>query len=178
MSKIQDYWLDLIKEYREFQELAKTENPEISALLQGASNWLDDQFIQTATEKGIARREKLLKITPFADDDLESRRFRVQAKWNDKLPYTYRELVEKMNNLCGKDGYAMTLDSGDYLLSVKLELTKKRMFDEVARVVRQILPANILLVVELRFNQHSKLANYTHAQLAAYTHAQLREEAL
>ncbi|GFN35830.1 putative phage tail protein [Tepidimicrobium xylanilyticum] len=178
MKQIQEYWPSVLQEIEEFKELANTENIEINGLKESITNLIDDQFIQTATERGIARREKMLKISPFADDTLETRRFRVQGVWNDKLPYTYRVLLERLDSLCGPDGYVMELNAGEYSLNIKIELTKKRMFDEVVRITRQIVPANIVITVELRYNQHLTLANFTHEQLSQYTHYQLRNEVI
>lgn len=178
MMEVQEYWPDIIKEVQEFKKIAAAENPELGLVWQAASDLLDDQFIQTATEKGIARREKLLEIIPFADDTLESRRFRVQTLWIEKLPYTYRVLLNKLDSLCGKDGYAVYLNAGNYALDIKLELTMKRMFNEVSKVTRRMVPANLVLTIELRYNQHNTLARYTHRQLAAFTHDQLRNEVI
>ncbi len=178
MSAMETYWPDAIKEYREFQELANAVNPEITSLWQTLSDMLDDRFIATAKESGIARREKMLNIHPFVDDDLESRRFRIQAKWNDKIPYTYKDLRKKLDNLCGADDYEISRDLSAHTLNVRIELVKSRMFDEVDRVVRKIAPANLIVTVELRCNQHSKYIGYTHGQLSAYTHYQLRNEVI
>ncbi len=178
MMQVQEYWPQVIKEYREFEKISTAENPELESIWQEIGNVLDDQFIRTATVNGIARREKMLHITPFADDTLESRRFRVQALWNEKLPYTYRVLVNKLDNLCGEDGYVISLNAGDYELDIKIELTMKRMFDDVAKITRQMVPANLVVTVELRYNQHIKLAQYTHGQLSAFTHDQLRNEVM
>ncbi len=178
MKQIQEYWPSILQEIEEFQEMANTENIEFEGLQDAIENLIDDQFIQTATERGIARREKIYKITPFADDDLESRRFRVLARENDKLPYTYKVLINKLNQLCGEDGYVMSRNLGDYTLNIKIELTKKRMFDEVDKLVRKMAPANLVITVELRYNQHLTLAKFTHAQLSQYTHKQLREEVI
>ena len=102
----------------------------------------------------------------------------MQGVWNDKLPYTYRVLLERLNSLCGPDGYVIELNAGEYSLNIKIELTKKRMFDEVVKISRQMLPANIVVTVELRYNQHLTLANFTHEQLSQYTHYQLRNEVI
>ena len=175
---IKDLWPPIIQELEEFQKIAEIEELYFEQLKQEIQNIVDDQFIQTATEKGIARREKMLKISPFADDTLETRRFRVQGVWNDKLPYTYRVLLERLDSLCGPDGYVMELNAGEYSLNIKIELTKKRMFDEVVKISRQMVPANIAITVELRYNQHLTLANFTHEQLSQYTHYQLRNEVI
>lgn len=178
MMRIEDYLPNVIKDYREFKNIALAENPEFEYIWNGIENQLDDQFIRTATETGIARREKILKITPFANDTLESRRFRVQALWDERLPYTYRVLVNKLDNLCGEDGYKLTLNSGAYSLNIKIELTMKRMFDEVSKLARQMVPANLVVIVELRYNQHITVGAFTHGQLEAYTHDELRNEVI
>jgi len=178
MIDIKEYWPPIIREIKEFRKIAEIENPELEKLWQEIESIVDDQFIETATERGIARREKILNVVPFADDTLESRRFRVQSIWNDKLPYTYRVLLERLDSLCGPDGYVMELNAGEYSLCIKLEITTKRMFDEVVRITRQMVPANIVITVELKYNQHLTLANFTHEQLSQYTHYQLRNEVI
>lgn len=167
-----------MKKVREFRQIAAAENPELETLWQTIGDILDDQFIQRAAESGIARRETMLHIYPYADDDLESRRFRVLARWNDQLPYTYKVLQNKLNQLCGVDGYEIELLAGEYTLSIKIELTKKRMFQEVKEVSNQMIPANIRLVVELRYNQYSTLESFTHSSLTGYTHENLRNEVI
>ncbi|MCF6464214.1 putative phage tail protein [Clostridium sp. Cult1] len=178
MKRVEEYYPNVLHDIEEYMEIAKTENPELEIAWQSVIDLTDDQFIETATERGVARREKILKITPFADDDLESRRFRVLARENDKLPYTYRVLVNKLDQLCGKDGYVMTRNLGKHTLKIKIELTKKRMFDEVDKLARRMAPANLIITVELRYNQHLTLAKFTHAQLSQYTHKELREEVI
>lgn len=176
--KMEEYWPLFLREVKEFKEISKAENPEIEKLWQSLDDLMDNQFIETTTDRGIARREKLLKITPFADDDLESRRFRVKAIWNDRLPYTYRVLEDRLDQLCGEDGYKMVLGSDLYSLKIKIELVNKRMFDEVKKVSEKMAPANLVISVELLYNQHSTLARFTHGQLQAYTHDKLRNEVI
>lgn len=175
---IKDLWPPIMQELREFQKIAEIGDVFFEKLWQEIENIVDDQFIQTATEKGIARRERMLKISPFADDTIETRRFRIQGVWNDKLPYTYRVLLERLDSLCGPDGYVMELNAGEYSLNIKIELAKKRMFDEVVKISRQMVPANIVIMVVLRYNQHLTIANFTHEQLSQYTHYQLRNEVI
>lgn len=175
---IREYWIEEIQNVKEFQALASTEDGEIESINQAISDLMSDQFIETATEKGIARREKILSIIPFADDSLADRRFRVLSRWNSKLPYTYLGLVEKLNQLCGEKGYTIELNHNDYTLQIKVELTAKRMEQEVRDMTRKMIPANLALTVELRYRQHKELKRYTHAQLRAFRHRELREEDL
>jgi hypothetical protein len=175
---IRDYWIKELQNIKEFQEIADAEDSEIVALKTEITNMIDDQFIQTAMKNGIARREKMLKIQPFADDTINSRRFRVQSRWNDKLPYTYNQLLNKLNNLVGDDGYIITLNNLEYSLHIKINLGQKRMINDVSTVVQNIAPANLVITVELQYNRHIDLAAFTHQQLSGKTHLQLREEVL
>lgn len=173
--KIAEYWIQELRNTKEFEALASLEDQELAVLEGLMQQAMDDQFIQTARETGIARRETMLHIVPFADDTLEDRRFKVQAMWNGKLPYTYRILVEKLDNLCGYGNYVLYLNHGSYSLTIKIELTAKRMFDSVSEAARAMVPANLVLKVELRYRQHQELRQYTHAQLSQWTHRELRE---
>lgn len=175
---IKDYWIEAIQNIKEFESISVIEDDEIKKVNDELSNLINDQFIQTATVKGIARREKILSLTPFADDTLESRRFRVLSKWGDGLPYTYISMIERLTQLCGKDGFTVNLNSNEYTMLVRVELTVKRMEDEARNLLRKMAPANLLVTVELRYNQHRTLKKYTHRQLKQMRHREIREEVL
>ena len=175
---IANYWIEQIKETKEFKALAETEDTEVIKLQQAIEDLLDNEFIESATEWGIARREKLLSITPFADDTLNDRRFRVLSRWNNKIPYTFRNLVAKLNQMCGKDGYELQLNHNEYSLEIKVELKTKRMLQEVDSLAHIMCPCNLLISVRLKYNKHYILAEDTHRQLQVYSHTGLREEVL
>jgi hypothetical protein len=178
MKPYLDYLPQVLAELDEIKEIAKVEDITLEAEWRNVKNIISDQWIELSTERGIKRREQLLNIQPFADDTLETRRFRIMARWNEKLPYTYRVLVEKLDILCGRNCYEMVLKPNEYGLTIKIELTQKRKFNEVQALSRRMIPANMVLVVTLRYNQHFTLAGFTHKQLSAYTHEQLRNEVL
>lgn len=175
---IKKYWIQEIQNVEEFKAIADAIDPEILDLKKETTDMIDDQFIETATQEGIARREKMLKIQPYADDTLESRRFRVQSRWNDSLPYTHPQLNNKLNNLVGPDGYKLTINYSEFTLTLKINLGQKRMINDVNTVTRKMTPANMIISVELQYNRHADLSRYTHQQLSLRTHQQLREEVL
>lgn len=175
---LKDYWIDEIQKVQEFQDIAEAVDPEIANINTETENLLDDQFIQDATVNGIARREKILKVQPFADDTLETRRFRVGVKWNNQLPYTFRQLEKKLADLVGLNGYTIVLNNGAYNLTIRIALGVKRMRQDAEIMVNNMAPCNLIITVDLLYNRHIDLANFTHAQLSAYTHQQLREEVI
>lgn len=86
--------------------------------------------------------------------------------------------MQLLTNLCGEDGYKMTLDANGYTLTVLLAISRQAQFDAVEELLKEIIPVNLVLIVSLEYNRHSMLSGFTHAQLAAYTHYQLRNEEL
>lgn len=175
---ILDYLPPVLKEVKELVEIANIENPVLSDLWQQIEDVLNDQFIVTATEKGSTRYEKMLKINVPASDDLETRRFRLLTRFREQSPYTWKVLHQLLDSLLGEEHYELTRNATEKWIKVKLELTVKGQFEAVELMLERITPQNMLLTVELRYNQHITLANFTHQQLSSLTHQQLREEVI
>lgn len=178
MPSIRDYWPDFLARVREFGVLADTEDVELEELRKAIDDVLNDQFIETATERGIARREAILGIVPYGDDTLETRRFRVAGRWLNRLPYTMRMLRERLDKLLGEGHYVIELHKEPYTLRVKIELIVKRQFEAAQKMLREVVPANLSLTVELRYNQHQTLRPLTHGAMRIYKQIDLREEAI
>lgn len=175
---IKDYWIKEVQNIKEFKAIADIEDVKLLNLKQEVVNLIDDQFIETATEKGIARREKMLSIQPYADDTLITRKFRVGVQWNNQGPYTHNQLINKLTYLVGADGYTIALNSGAYTLTVRISLGVKRMLQDADKMVRSMAPCNLVITVDLLYNKYSDLSAYTYDYLATKTYEQLRNEVL
>lgn len=173
-----EYLPQVLQDVREYKALMESEQPEIAGLWSALEEALKDQFISEATINGVLRLEKILKIAPKATDSLYDRRFRILARINEQLPYTFRGLEEKLTALCGADGYTVELIHGSYTLKVKIELVVRKQYDEVGQLLNRILPANLIIDLDLRYNQHMTLGDYTHEYLGVFTHYSLRNEPL
>lgn len=178
MAELLSYLPDVLHDIREFCILCEVGDSELSVLHISLVDIVKDNFIQTLTERGCERWERMMRITPKASDDIEVRRFRILAQLNEQLPYTYRGLLRQLETLCGKDGYSAELNSNAYTLSVRVALTAKNQLDEVMKLLKRVVPANLAVSVTLKYNQHKTFAAMTHGQLAAYTHYSLRNEVL
>lgn len=179
MKELTEYLPPVFKELEEIKEIARIEGITLEAEWEEVKNIISDQWIEIATERGIERREKMLGIQPFSDESLEDRRFKILSKWNKKLPYTYRGLEQLLNALCGADGYVMELKPNEYSLDIKIELKRKRMLNEVQNTVQEMIPANLILMVSLKYNQYKDLKKFRYGDLKGrYTYKQLREEVL
>ncbi len=169
---------DIMKDIREMKAVCQVETEETDALWDCLAAMEKDQYVQEATENGIQRWERLLYITPKGLDDLEVRRFRVLARLNEQIPYTYEGLKNQLALLCGEKGVRTDMDYGAYTLYVWVELAAKRKYEEVEGLLERVVPCNIVVNLSLLYNQHKKLSAYTHSQLKEFTQYGLRNEAI
>ena len=96
-AKIENYQPPLVRNQREMGYINNTENPEFNWLYGILDTAMKDQFILTATEIGISRWEKILKIKPPAKSTLEQRRAAVLARLLARIPINLevvRQVVE------------------------------------------------------------------------------------
>ena len=154
--------------------LTTAEQPELSALWDAVYNAQNDQFIVDATEYGVSRWEKILGIVPKSTDSLDVRRFSVLTRLTEQLPFTLTTLKEKLKSLCGEDGYEVSLNAEKYILSVRIALTVRSSFEDVELLLKRIVPANLIVDLSLKYNQHDAISEYTHKGLQVFTHEQLR----
>ncbi|MDE5996033.1 MAG: YmfQ family protein [Eubacterium sp.] len=173
-----DYLPDVLKNVTEMQAVMKAETPIVQAIWNACEDCMNDQFISEATENGIARREKMLDITPYATDTLEDRRFRLLSRYNENTPYTRKNLVNMLETLCGVDGYELTILTSEFTVHVKVALTVKKQFDSVSELLERILPYNMAFSVELLYNTWEKLKPFTWADVHTLTWRELKEEVL
>lgn len=142
-KKYISYLPDFLKQFFEFQEIGKVVDSSIGTFDNALEEALDNAFITTCNEYGICKYETFLKITPSANDTLESRRSRVLLRWNSHIPYTYRVLIRKLNLLCGVNNYTIAGDQEDYHLIFNTQLGLFGQVDELEMMLERILPENM-----------------------------------
>lgn len=176
--KLIDYLPIGFTEILEFKALFNAEEPELANFLGKIENIDSDQFISTATEEGIARYEKMLNITPKGSEPLNIRRFKILTRFNEQLPYTVRTLEERLEVLCGKNGYMLEFFPSSYAVRIRIALASKTYFDAVYTMLKRIVPANIEVDLQLKYNQHRDLSKYSHKTLASLRHKHMKDEVI
>lgn len=171
-----DYLPPFMQEYHEMKKIMEVEQPEIDGLWEDCANALDDQFVLSATENGVRRWEKVIGITPKDTDTLDERKFRILSKMNQELPYTITKLKESLDVLCGKGNFSINLQTANYHIEVKLALTNKNNYSDVVDLLSKMIPANLTQWVQIMYNDHNVVSQFTHNGLTSYTHEQLRNE--
>ena len=152
-----------------------TEQPTIEQLWKDTDDVFENQFIENATEKGVARYEKILGINPKSNYTLYERKFNILAKLNESSICSMEQLNNSLTSLCGADGYSLRLNPNNYTLDVKLASSNENNLEAVDNYLYRMLPANILYTLGM-FNTNAMISVKTHQELAAYTHKQLRED--
>lgn len=176
--KLIDYLPSVLKELEEFKQIMTAEQKQVDELWNFIHAILNEAFVDTAEDIGLKRWESILNIIPLDTDSIEIRRLRIHAKMIEDVPYTWNSFKRMLESLCGEDGYSIELKNKEYTLVIKVALTTKKMKEEVAKLADRVVPANIILDIDLMYNTHGILRGYTHKQLRQFTHRQLRNEVL
>lgn len=176
--KLIDYLPRVTREIKEITAVIQAEDPEFQTAWAALETALDDQFVDSSTETGVSRWEGVLEIIPRATEDLGARKFSILTRLNEQLPYTIRTMIQQLESLCGAGSYSVELQNGTYTLSVKVSLAAKSNFDDVKALLDRTVPANIVIDLTLKYNQHINLTEFKHSELRLLTNYDLRNEVL
>lgn len=155
------YWMPILQKIKEFQEIAKTEDVELNLLYAEAESVLKNMFIDSSDEYGVSRLEKIIGITPDTEDTLEQRKFRILSRWNDRVPYTDRELYNRLLNLCGEGNFTILENYTEYELDIITVIGVVGGFDETCRILDLMLPCNLVVTISNVLNEiGSNLFNF------------------
>ena len=141
--------------------------------LDEAVSRLDDNiFLDDMHEEQIVRWEKILHISPASDDTIEDRRFRVKTKVLERLPYSYRVILNKLETLC-PNGYELVVNDNRDAVTIYLSLRSLKMLADVNELMDKILPLNMIFEIIILYNTYGTYSTWTHEEMHPYTHDEL-----
>ena len=114
----------------------------------------------TATESGIARKEKCYGVKCFETDTLEERRFRIQMIEREINIYNFKEIESFIQAMCKNDA-VIERDFSDIAnpkLKISVALASAKSFKEMTDRVSKMLPVDMTLeaqIIYAKFNQYS-----------------------
>lgn len=155
MANLIEYLPDILRDFYEYQELFKAENPEFDTVDDSLLKWRDNLFPKTADMDGIKFFEEMLEIEPVPGDTLEVRRYRVIAKLNSRLPYTEIQLRRMMAAVCGWDGFSLTVS--DLVVLVSLSEQNGDKIRVIYDMLRETIPMNLLIEIHQLLNSYGIL---------------------
>lgn len=97
-----------------------------------------------ATENGIKRWEKILKIIPGASDTLDMRRFEILNRLNIKIPYTITMLRNKIQALYGSNCDIKYIND-TYTLKIFVPAIVDKELLNLQKMLDVIIPANLIV---------------------------------
>lgn len=139
-----NYLPPITKETNEFKEVVKTENPEFNLLSGYIEDAFNDQFIMDATEYGIKRWEKILKIYTSTTDTLLNRKYRILVYLNRKIPYTYRAMLNQLVQLFGIENIDIDLKYTIYTLNIAIKTFDYELFKTAMDEINIMKPCNLV----------------------------------
>lgn len=174
------YLPDTVSELQEFQKLAEIEGSILEEEAAARDTLVNNQWILTAERSGLLRLAKMMNFLGAEVMETEALREEILYRWNSRSPYTYFHLQDWLDGCCGVGTYQAILERENYLLQLVLELRVKEKKDFLEKHLRKIIPANLILQVDLNTNTHGKLKVMTHGQMKAlgWTHGQIPFEDL
>ena len=176
MNKLLEYLPPYLQGYRELMHITNAEAVEIDAVHEAIERVLRNEFIESLDEYGCSRWESMLKIVIKDTDTIELRRFNILSKLLSDLPYTMRMLLNVLTNLCGAEYFAVVLKHKEYFLQIWVEVESMEKRQIVIDTVKRIIPANLILDVQINFRTHGWLNKnqLTHDAMREYTHGGVR----
>ena len=162
---------EIIIKIPEIEQIYKVNDKQIKRLNNAVSQLNEDLFFEDMGEDRINRWERILNIIPQDNDTIQDRRFRIQSRIIERLPYSYRLMVKKINMLC----FENTIERQDKHIIVKVALTSAKKTDEINEMLDIILPLNLTFHVQVLYNTYQKLSKLKHFDMERYTYKGLRE---
>jgi hypothetical protein len=130
--------------FREMAQLMDVTDTQLDKVDKMTLRVLDNAFIESCDEYGIAKYESYLKITPTSYDTLETRKAMVLLRWSEYEPFTMQVLRNKLNTLCGDDNYIIDDRLTEYYMFLTTYLEGYDQVKELEEWLERILPQNIV----------------------------------
>lgn len=165
---------EIIKNIPDIKQIYDINEMQGDTLDQTVEQIDSDMNIDEMDASTVERWETILKIVPARSDTLDVRRFRIKTKITDSMPYTYRALERKLDDMCA-GAYDIVIDRINQSIKVNLGLASQKKINEVMNMLEEMVPLDMIIDTSVLYNAHGYLAQYPHCILAQFTHKELRE---
>ncbi|MEK4712230.1 putative phage tail protein [Sporosarcina sp. FSL K6-5500] len=154
MNRVMDELPAYYRDIKEFQELTRVQSKQLDSLDGAIQQFEDDQFILTSSEPAIYRREKEFNILPDrTTETLDFRKRRLLGRMMQKAPFTFRYMVQQLDELVGKNQYIISIDVTNYWLEVLVTVESQSYYKEAAELLERTVPLNLILETGILVDQ-------------------------
>ena len=166
---------EIIKNIPEIKQIYAL-NEEQEGMLDASVEALrEDIFMENMDEMKTKRWEKILGLSCLDTDTLSERRFRIQTKVLERVPYSYRVVLRKLKTLC-PEGITWDINAETASVVVRVALASRNMRSDVEELLENIVPLNMTCTTIILFNTNNMLKKLTYNELKKYTHQEIRED--
>lgn len=142
--KIIEYLPSFVASYSEIDEIMDDNQQELDPLWLIHKQTLDNNFVQDSDDYGASRYEKILRLTRNPIHSLDDRKFIILLNMNKELPYTIRTLRKTLTSILGdENAYILTVKHNEYALWLVLRIEYQSKFEEIKKMLHQVIPANL-----------------------------------
>lgn len=149
--KLIEYLPNFMQDIKEFKELFSAEDIEMEQLKVAIEKIFSEIIVKTAEGYGLDRYEKIYQINAESDL-LEARRLKILLKINDKVPYSYKWLVNTLDTVLGKENYKVAIDYANYNMKIEILLNYSELAEILKKDLIKHIPANMELDYRLFTN--------------------------
>lgn len=176
MKKYLSYLPLIFSEINEFRALAEVIDSFIAEAYEKLALAEKGVFIDSATGEWLSRHEDFYSIPTKKGEGDEERRFRIMTVINGELPYTMKNLKQKLRLLAGENNFEIECDAVNSTLTVTVGIEAQNSYNQVAEMLRRIVPANMALTVIQQFKTYSEVSalERTYSGMNVGTHEDYR----
>ncbi len=169
--KLKQYMPPFLAEVREFNEIFNVEDIELENLKEQINNILQEVIVKTAEDYGLTKYEKIYGITNVAET-IEARRMTILLKMNNRTAYTYKWLINTLNEAIGEENYKITTDFKNYKMNIEIALN----YTEAAEILKKDLVKQIPANIELNYRLTTKINEFIGAVISQQSYITLKTE--
>lgn len=140
--KLIEYLPEFLQEIKEFKALFESENIEIENLRGRLDEIINESLVNTAKGYGLERYEKIYNIKNM-QSTIDTRRILILLRMNNRTQYTYKWLINVLNETIGNRNYKLLLDYNNYKLYIDISLDHTEAMKLLKKDLVKQIPANI-----------------------------------
>lgn len=167
MSKITRYIPEIMKENDTMDSIYSTQKTEVERLDECINTIFNNNFTTTSDLQGVKNYETILEIKSDSSLDLETRKQNIIDELTYRPPFTRQRLQFILEKVFGEGNYIFQIKPNDFEVIVEIETTNSSYYITYSKKIRNIIPANMFLVLSLPYTYIYLKKMYTYSKMEA-----------
>lgn len=162
-----------------FQDKYAIEKNEIEKLHSNLKTLFNNTAIKSANLSGITMFEAILNIKGDNQLSLESRRQNVLDKLMWRPPFTRQRFQSILETIWGEGNFIFEIKFDEFEVVIAVYTTDPAYYLKLENLVRDVVPANMYLVVSIQYTHIYLSQFYTYGELEdVFTYGELSQYAM